>query len=425
MDIIIIILLILVNGIFSMSEIALISVRKSFLVGESHKGSLMARTALKLANDPDKFLSTVQIGITLIGILTGIYSGDALADDFAKVLTHWGCPLSWAHTAAQGIIVFFVTYFSILFGELLPKRIGMSASSRLAKLLARPMYWLSIVASPFVWLLSESTGVMLRLLHINMGEEKITEAEIKSMIEEGVVSGEVQEVEHHIMNRVFSLGDRSVSSIMTYRSDITTLDESMSANEIFRVVSENLFQVYPVTRDRNLDDIVGVVYLKDLYGNVRNSSFRLTDAIRPAQFFPEHMDVYRVLEKIRETHVKYGLICDEYGNLQGIITLKDIMEALVGDLPGEEHEEPDIITREDGSWLIDGQCSMYDFLRHVDKDVLYDDEDFKTLGGLILHQLGYIPHIGERLQWDDFLLEVVDMDGVRIDKVLVTRRQIE
>jgi len=425
MDIIIIISLIILNGLFSMSEIALISVRKSYLASEVQRGSLMARTALKLANDPDKFLSTVQIGITLIGILTGIYSGDALADDFAYVLTEWGFPLSWTHTAAQGIIVFLVTYFSILFGELLPKRIGMSESSRLAKLLARPMYWLSIVASPFVWLLSRSTGVMLRLLHINMGEEKITEAEIKSMIEEGVVSGEVQEVEHNIMDRVFSLGDRSVSSIMTYRSDITTLDEGMEAEEIFRVVSGNLFQVYPVTRGRDLDEVIGVVYLKDLFGNVHNRAFKLADVIRPAQFFPEHMDVYRMLEKIRETRVKYGLVCDEYGNMQGIITMKDIMEALVGELPGEDSSESDIITREDGSLLVDGKCSMYDFLRHVDREILYTDADFNTLGGLILHELGYIPKVGEKLQWNGFLLEVVDMDGVRIDKVLVTRCQTE
>lgn len=420
MDLLIVMGLILLNGVFSMSEIALISVRKSYLTNESQKGSLAARMALKLANDPDKFLSTVQIGITLIGILTGIYSGDALADDFSDMLADWGIPVVYAHPVAQGIIVVLVTYFTILFGELLPKRIGMNASSRIAKLLARPMYGLSIAASPFVWLLSKSTSLILKILPVGAREDKVTEEEIKSMIEEGVENGEVQEVEHDIVDRVFSLGDRNVDSIMTHRNDIVFLDEGMKPDELFQTVCEQSYQVYPVTRNRNTDDVVGVVYLKDLFVKVLERSFSLKDIIRPAQFFPERMDVYRLLDQIREAHVKYGLICDEYGSLQGIVTVRDLLEALVGELSGEDVGSPSIVQRKDGGWLIDGQCPMYDFLRHFGMEDLYTDANFNTLSGLILHQLEYIPQVGEKLQWNSFCLEIVDMDGVRIDKVLAT-----
>lgn len=419
MEFIIILALILLNGIFAMSEIAVISARKSSLSNDIRKGSHSARIALKLANDPDKFLSTVQIGITLIGILTGIYSGDALADDFGVLLTQWGFPAAYARITAQSLIVMLVTYLTILFGELVPKRIGMSASARVAKLLARPMYWLSVIASPFVWLLAKSTSLIFSLLSIDTNGEKVTEEEIKSMIDEGTESGEVQEVEQDIVDRVFSLGDRNVSTIMTHRSDIVSIDIDMPQTEIFRTVCEHLYQVYPVTRGRTLDDIVGVVYLKDLFGKLQNTSFNLRDVIRSAQYFHENMDVYKSLDQIRKTHVKYGLICDEFGSLQGIITMKDILEALVGSLPGEA-EDPDILPRKDGSWLIDGQCSFYDFLKHFECEDLYAESSYNTLGGLILHQLGHIPQAGETLRWNEFCLEIVDMDGARIDKVSVS-----
>ena len=422
MEFIIIIALILLNGLFSMSEIALISTRKSSLNNESRKGSRSARVALKLANDPDKFLSTVQIGITLIGILTGIYSGDALADDFGVLLTEWGFPVAYARITAQTLIVVFVTYLTILFGELVPKRIGMSASLRVTKLLARPMYGLSLVASPFVWLLSKSTSLIFNILSINTSDEKITEEEIKSMIDEGTEIGEVQEVEQEIVDRVFSLGDRSIDTIMTHRNDIVSVDIDMNNAEIFEIVSEHLYQVYPVTRNRTLDNIVGTVYLKDLFGKTQDPSFNLRDIIRPAQYFHENMDVYKVLEQLRTNHIKYGLICNEFGSLQGIVTIKDLLEALVGSLPSES-EEPEIIHHENNSWLIDGQCSFYDFLTHFDREDLYAENTYNTLGGLILEQLEHIPHTGESLRWNNFELKVIDMDGARIDKVLVTSSQ--
>lgn len=418
MEFIIILALILLNGVFAMSEIALISARKSSLNNDVRKGSVSARTALKLANDPDKFLSTVQIGITLIGLITGIYSGDTLADDFSTLLTRWGFPVSYAHITAQSLIVILVTYLSILFGELIPKRVGMAASTRIAKLLARPMYALSVLTSPFVWLLSQSTAIVFRMLNINTTSEKVTEEEIRSMIDEGTESGEVQEVEQDIVDRVFSLGDRSVSTIMTHRSDIISIDLDMTNAQIFEITCEHLYQVYPVTRGKSLDDIVGAVYLKDLFGKLQDESFSLRDVIRPAQYFHESMDVYKALDQIRKNHIKYGLICDEFGGLQGIITMKDILEALVGSLPGEA-EDPDILPRKEGGWLINGQCPFYDFLRHFDREDLYAEHTHNTLSGLILQELGHIPHTGETLLWNGLTLEIVDMDGARIDKVSV------
>lgn len=407
-----------------MSEISLISVRKSSLTNDARKGSQSARIALKLANEPDKFLSTVQIGITLIGILTGIYSGDALADDFGIALSSWGFPAAYARITAQSLIVVLVTYLTILFGELVPKRIGMSASLRMAKFLARPMYWLSLIASPFVWLLSKSTSIIFNILNINTADEKITEEEIKSMIDEGTESGEVQEVEQEIVDRVFSLGDRSVSTIMTHRNDIVSIDIDMTNEQVFDIVSEHLYQVYPVTRNKTLDDIVGTVYLKDLFGKLQDKSFNLRDVIRPAQYFHDNLDVYKALEEIRKNHIKYGLICNEFGSLEGIITIKDILEALVGSLPGES-EDPEIIHHENNSWLIDGQCSFYDFLMHFDREDLYAENTYNTLSGLILEQLEHIPQTGESLNWNNFELKVIDMDGARIDKVLVTSFQDE
>lgn len=419
MEFLIIFILILLNGLFSMSEIALISARKSNLSNDARKGSHSARIALKLANDPDKFLSTIQIGITLISILTGIYSGDALANDFRILLVQWGVPAAYARIIAQILIVIFVTYLTILFGELTPKRIGMAASTRMAKLLARPMYALSRIVSPFVWLLSKSTSLIFKLLRINTTAERVTEEEIKSMIEEGTESGEVQEVEQDIVNRVFSLGDRNLKTIMTHRNEVVSLDIDMANAEICSIIHKHFHQIYPVTRNRTLDNIVGVVYLKDLFESLQATNVHLRDLIRPAYYFYETMDVYKALDQIQKNHIKYGLICDEFGSLQGIITMKDILEALVGSLC-EEMKEPDIIPRKDGSYLIDGQCSFYDFLKHFDRESLYADYGYNTLGGLIIHQLEHIPESGETLRWNEFQLEIVDMDGVRIDKVSVT-----
>ena len=420
MEIAIILGLILLNGVLSMSEIALISARKSKLESEAKKGNKSASTALKLSNDPDRFLSTIQIGITLVGIITGLYSGEAFARDFAEVLANIAFIEPYSVGVAQTIIVITVTYLTLVFGELIPKRLGMNKPERLSKILAQPMYALSRLASPVVWLLSKSTSLMMTLFGIKGADDgnKVTEEEIKAIVKEGVDDGEVQEVEHDIVARVFNLGDRDIDSIMTHRSDLVSLDIDDNKEEIKEKVIESMHDIYPVISG-NMDDLRGVVYLKDLFGSIDSPDFSLQDIISPAQFLPENQSVYAALEQFKKANVKYGFIINEFGDVEGIITLKDILEALVGQVNDDE-DDPEIITREDGSLLVDGQCSFYNFLEHLDMEYLYAEHDYNTISGLIFEILGHIPVTGEKLSWGDLNFEIIDMDGARIDKLLVS-----
>ena len=396
MEILVILLLILLNGLFAMSEIALISARRSNLEMQARQGSAGARQALKLAKDPDRFLSTVQIGITLIGILTGIYSGDTLAAKFGGELARLGIPLRTATVTAQVTIVIAVTYLTIIFGELVPKRIGMNAAERAAKIVAR-------------------------LLGLQRAESKVTEAEIRSIIQEGAEDGEVQAVEQQIMGRVFSLGDRTVESIMTHRSELAWIDAAASAAQIRETVARAPHNRYPVG-EGSLDKLLGVVCLKDLFLHLGDEGFDLRRLVAPAKFFHEGFEVYNALEQLRTEQLGYGIICDEFGVTRGIITLRDIFEALVGELP-DPREEPDIVRREDGSCLVDGQCPFYDFLDWFGLENALPCNAYNTVSGLILDQLAHIPATGEKLEWNGFTFEIVDMDGARIDKILVSQKQ--
>lgn len=419
MEIVIILVLILLNGIFSMSEVALISARKSSLNNEAKHGNKAAKAALKLAVNPNNFLSTVQVGITLIGILTGLYSGNLLSDDFTPILEAWGVSPIYSYTIAQSFIVFVVTYLSIVFGELVPKRIGMSASEKIAKMMARPMNWLSAIVSPFVWLLSASTSGIINLLGIKVRESKVTEEEIMSMVREGMEDGEVQMMENEIVERAFTLGDRNLETIMTHRNDIVWIDTRMTKEEIKEIIFINPFNKYPVAK-KDLNHIKGFVNLKDIFINIDSPDFNILQITNPVQYFYENMEVYRVLEKMKTNHVRYALVIDEFGSISGVVTLKDIMEALVGDMPSKD-EAPEIVRRADGSYLVDGQISFYNFLSYFKSVDLYSNNDFNTLSGLILEELEHVPQTGEILLWNDFTLEIVDMDGARIDKVLVTK----
>lgn len=420
MDFIIVFVLILLNGIFSMSEIAVVSVRKSKLKLESQQGSKSARVALRLSEEPDRFLSTVQIGITLIGILTGMYSGDVLAGQVSPVLEKLGLSPAFSYNLSKVIIVMVVTYLTLVVGELVPKRLGMSAAEKIAKLVAPVMNFLSKITYPLVWLLARSTALVVSLLGIRSGENKVTEEEIKSIIQEGAEGGEVQEIEQDIVGRVFTLGDRKVESIMTHRNEVVWIDVNMSAGQIKEVVRQDLFEYYPVA-DNNLDAIRGIVGLKDLFGRIDQPDFRLEDLIVPAVCFPETMDVYRAFEQMKEKHVKQALVFDEFGNMQGLITFMDILEALVGTIP-DVAEEPQIVERNAGSWFVDGQCSFYDFLDYFGLENLYAENDYNTISGLILELLEHVPVTGEKVEWGPFVLEVADMDGARIDKVLVEEK---
>lgn len=420
-EILIIVGLILLNGIFSMSEVAMISARKSRLSTDAKKGNKSAQKALDLSGNPDRFLSTVQIGITLIGILTGIYSGNKIATDLTDFMLSCGLSSAYASALAQGLIVVVVTYLTIIFGELVPKRIGLSVAEAVAKLMARPMNVLASIASPFVWLLSKSTGLIVSLLGISGNDGKVTEEEIKSIIKEGAEEGAVEPVEQNIMQRVFMLGDLKIGSIMTHKSDVVWLDTAMSAREVQEVLKQDLYESYPVA-DGDLDHVKGMIWLKDLVMRLNDEDFNVGDFAREAVYFHEGMSIYKVLEQMKMKRISRALICDEFGDFVGLVTLKDIFEGLVGNMDNEE-DEPEIIQRSDnGGWLVDGQCSLYDLLCYFDCDDLHEPSGYHTLAGLILDRLQRIPRTGEKLEWNGFVFEVMDMDGARIDKVLVTRQ---
>lgn len=404
-----------------MSEIALISARKSSLKSEASKGSKSARKALGLQDNPDRLLSSVQIGITLIGLLTGMFSGNKIATLLAQVLADAGLEYRLASGLAQTLIIIVVTFLSIVLGELVPKRIGMNSAEKVAMVMAGPMSFISKLAKPVVWLLSKSTSLIISLLGVKEQESKVTEEEIKSIIQEGTDVGEVLPVEQDIVGRVFTLGDLTVSSIMTLRSDIVWLERSMTEAEVRECIERNLYEEYPVV-DNDLDHVVGILRLKDFVVNSGKPHFSLEKMLTRPTYFHENMSVYKTLEEMKSQKVSRALVCDEFGSCCGIITHKDILEALIGDMHDDIEDTPDIVERAGGGgWLVGGQCMIYEFLDHFGLDEAMQDYEFTTVAGLILHTLERMPIVGECVRWGEFTFEVVDMDGPRIDKVIVKK----
>jgi putative hemolysin len=402
-----------------MSEIALISARKNRLETAAKKGNTSAKTALDLANSPNKFLSTVQIGITLIGILTGIYSGDKITTDVEAYFATYSITFPYAHSLAVGVVVVILTFFSLVFGELLPKRIGLNYPETIAKSVAVPMKVMSIVTAPFIWLLTTSTDFILKIFKIKpTADGKVTEEEIKAIIKEGTEVGEVQEIEQDIVERVFHIGDRKVNSLMTHRKSIVYLALDESYEELKAKILDELHSVYPVCNE-NLDEVIGVVLLKDLFANIEKGDFDLQKIMIDPVYFIEHTSAYKALENFKKSKIHYALVTDEYGVFQGIITLNDILEALVGDAADFSDEEYQLLAREDGTWLVDGQYSLHDFMTYFDLDDMLNDYEVTTVSGLIITELGSIPKQGEKLIWNKLEFEVMDMDGVKIDKILI------
>jgi putative hemolysin len=419
MELLIILLLILLNGVFSMSEIAMVSARKSRLESASKRGDHQARVALETINHPNRFLSTVQIGITLIGLLTGIFSGENITEDFESFFLRTNLPESYAHVLAVTVVLLLITFLSLVFGELVPKRIGLNNPEGIAKSVAIPMKWLTTLTSPFVWLLTITTDGIIRLFRITpSSDDKVTEEEIKAIIQEGTEAGAVAEIEQDIVERVFNLGDRTVASLMTHRSDIVYLREDFSAKEIRQAVSREMHSIYPVYK-HDKDNLVGVVFLKSIFAHIEEPGFSLSGYIEEAKYLPEHSNAYDALLKFKTSKCHYSLVTDEFGHLQGMITMNDLLEALVGDVSVFHAEEFTFVEREDGSWLIDGQYPLADFLSKFDLDNLIAAYPYNTIGGLILQELKSIPHAGQKLVWRQFEIEIVDMDRARIDKVLV------
>ncbi len=399
-----------------MSEMALVSSRKSKLESQAAKGDTRAKEALRLANNPEVFISTVQIGITLIGILLGIFSGEHIKGSLVVFINSISFLKAYSNGIATTIVVIFITYISLVIGELVPKKIGLSNPEAIAKTMAAPMRILSNITYPFIWLLTKSSNLITDLFKINKKESQVTEDEIKGIIKEGIEHGTVEEAEQQIIERVFHLGDRNITSLMTHRSDIIWLDINTSISE---VKSETvLHTVYPVC-DGNIDAIKGVAPMKDMF--IAAPDTMVKDVMQPAVYVPENNTAYQLLEKFKETKTHYAFIVDEYGTVQGMITLNDILEAIVGDIAQPDEDNYEIYKREDGSYLVDAQIPFYDFLTHFQKaDWMNEGEqDFDTLAGFVLHHLQRIPAKGDKLEWRGFDFEILDMDNHRIDKLLV------
>jgi putative hemolysin len=419
-EILILLFLIFLNGLFVMAEIALVSARKTRLEALAEKGDHKAKSALELTESPELFLSTAQVGITLVAILTGLYSGEKFSEDLKPYIQRIVVLRPYAGNISTALIVMIVTFLTIIFGELIPKRIGLLRAEKIARYVAGPMKVLSKIGYPIVSLLNVTSNLFFAIFPIRASKESnVTEEEIKAIISEGTEQGTIEEAEQEIIERVFHLGDRNITSLMTHRSDIIWFDINENVNKVRDKILHEPHSIYPVC-DRVIDNIKGMVSIKNLYIADNNTPFR--ELMTPAFYVPENNTAYQVLEKFKQTKNHSCCIVDEYGSLLGLITLNDILEAIIGDLPEQHIAEYEIVKRDAGSYLIDAQIPFYDFLSHFNKaDWLNEGEhEFDTLAGFILHQLEHIPKTGERLEWRGFHFEIVDMDAQRIDKVLMS-----
>jgi putative hemolysin len=421
MEIFILLLLIFLNGLFVLGEIALISARKSRMESLANKGDIKAKAALKLIDHPERFLSTAQIGITGIAILTGVYSGDKFGEDLKPFIE--SIPIAalkpYADSLSTTIVVVFVTFLTIIFGELIPKKLGLMQAEKIARIAAGPMNIISKMVYPFVWLLSNFTNLIFKIFGIKKSSDNaVTEEEIKMMITEGSEHGSIEEDEKEIIERVFHLGDRNITSLMTHRTEIVWLDINDTVQDVKNKLPEIVYSTYPVC-DGVVDEIKGIVYVKDLLKAAPES--KIEHLLKPTLFVPENNKAYQLLEKIKTSKIHACFIVSEYGTLEGMITLNDIVEAIVGDVPQFGQDEYEITKREDGTFLVDALIQFYDFLSYFERAEWMNEgeHEFDTLAGFVLHELEHIPATGESFSWKDFHFEIIDMDGQRIDKILV------
>ncbi len=425
-EIIVIVLLILLNGILAMSEIAIISVRKARLQQLSNEGNASARAALDLAKSPGDFLSTIQVGITLVGVLAGAFGGATIAEKFVPYVSAIPALAPYSEVIAIASVVIVITYLTIIIGELAPKRIALNYAERISLLVASPMRLLSKLAMPIVRLLSLSTEAVLWTLKIKPSTEPtVTEEEIRVMISEGAAAGVFEEAESDMVESVFRLGERRVSAMMVPRTDVTALFTDDSDEEIRHKILESGHSSFPVC-EGSLDHVLGVVYAKDLLN--RYMAGQPTDikaAMKEPMFIPESMPAMKALELFKKSRKHIALIIDEYGGMQGLITIHDIMESVVGEIP--DIGGPSVVKRDNGTWLIDGMLPIDEFKNTFDIDSLPEEESgtFQTLGGFVMAYLHRIPSVGNRFTVGGYTYEVVDMDGLRVDKVLLTPRPPE
>ena len=423
MDIAILFGLILLNGFFAMSEIALVAARKARLQNLAQQGDSSAATALRLGEDPTYFMSAVQIGITSIGVLNGIVGEAALSPPFSTWLQSWGLTAEIANPLATVLVVVSITYFSIVLGELVPKRMGQLNPEGIARFVARPMLWLAIIAKPFVMLLSGSTHLLLRILGIkDDGGAGVTEEDIHMLLSEGSDAGVIEEQEHQMVRNVFRLDDRQIASFMVPRNDVVFLDADKSLEENLSQVEAHRYSRFPVVRG-NWEEVLGIVSTSQLLNQMlRGASPSLTEHLNPAVFVPESLTGMELLENFKDSGGQMVFIIDEYGEIQGIVTLHDMMEAITGEFKPQHQDDAWAVQREDGSWLMDGLIPIPELkdrlgLRSVPEE---DKGRYHTLSGMLMLQLGRLPQTTDHCDWEGWRLEVIDMDGTRIDKVLAS-----
>lgn len=423
-DLTILVLLVLLNAFLVMAELAIVAAKRARLKRAADAGSHAARIALELASDPGRFLSTVQIGITAIGTLSGAFGGQALAGPLSAVLAGFPVLAPYADLIAIAIIVAGLTYVTLILGELVPKRLALARAEPIATLVARPLHWLSIGASPFVSLITGSTNLVLKLLPKGSKEPDITDEEVRVLMQEGAAAGHFQEAERAIVEMTLRLGDRNVDALMTPRTQIEWLDVTDPPKRTWQKIAESHYSRFPVKKGTT-KTVLGFVQVKDLFAQDQILAGKLPDigaAIHAALYIPETTPALKALEVFRASGSPIALIVDEYGDIQGLVTLTDLLEALIGEL--EEADTPEdersVVQREDGSFLIDGGYALDRLWDLLAMPHLHDAEaDFNTLGGLCMHRLKRIPAAGDVFTLGRYRFEVVDMDGRRVDKVLV------
>jgi putative hemolysin len=416
LNILAIILLLLFNGILAMSEAALLSVRKARLQTRANDGDRRARAALHLAQTPNRFLSTIQVGITLIDVLTGAIGGAAIATFLTELIARIPFLQPYSESISLFVVVIVITYFSIVFGELVPKRIAIQNPERVASAAAGPMLVISKIASPVVRLLSGSTDMILHLLRVkHTAEQPVTEEELLVQLDQGTQAGVFEESEQDMVEGVFSLSDQRVNALMTPRNEIVWLDVNDPVEEIRRRVKESEFSRFPVAED-SLDKVLGVIKAKDLLLADLKDGQQLKQIARPPLYVPETAFGSRALEILKEANREMVFVVDEFDVVQGLLTLADILEEIVGEFEGETQATQ----RQDGSWLLDGMLSNDDFKEIFNLRHLPDEEEYETLGGFMMMHLGRIPKTADQFEWNGLRFEVMDMDRNRVDKVLVT-----
>ncbi|WP_128330956.1 hemolysin family protein [Apibacter sp. HY039] len=422
MEIIILLLLTLINGFFAVSEIALVSVKKQKLENKAKKGNKKAQTVLKLLENPEDFLSSIQVGITLIGIVSGAYGGATLVKYLEPVFNSFSFTAGYSFQLAYFVVIAAITYISIVFGELIPKTFGLKQPEKIALIVAPIIKVFSILVYPFVKILSFSTFIFNKTFKISEGEgEKISEDELIYMLKTASLQGVLEKEESELHQNVFVFSEQKAKSLMTHRKKVEWINLQDPADVIEEQMKNSNFTKFPAC-DGNLDEANGYIAIKDFYENFNSPDFNIHSIVKKPIFIPENMHSVDILQEFRKNKQHIGFVVDEYGSFQGIITIQDMIEGIIGDMPESEEEDDEIVQRTDGSFLINGNTSIRDLNSYFDETIIeINDDEYVTLAGFIIYQMEYIPEIAEKLDYNGFSFEIVDKDANRIDKVLMTR----